>query len=184
MKSEISEGRRIDLDEDEENLFDYKNNGILYLILGKRDPQNKSFNFSYEIQLYGQYDFIFDFKGEMSKEEFNSKTKKIRQYPYHLKYTLFQSEELKMLRRKEFAFLFFKFDELKEKGNKMYKRGKFRESIDFYIRAYSILKWIEFKEPKQIAYIVGNEIDGVSKEALEKADVIVELPMLGAKVRN
>ena len=39
----------------------------------------------------------------------------------------------------------------------------------------------EFTEPVQVAYIVGNEIDGVSKEALELADVIVELPMLGQK---
>jgi 23S rRNA (guanosine2251-2'-O)-methyltransferase len=39
----------------------------------------------------------------------------------------------------------------------------------------------DFKEPADIAYIVGNEVDGVSKEALELADVIVELPMLGKK---
>lgn len=39
----------------------------------------------------------------------------------------------------------------------------------------------DFKEPEQVAYIVGNEVDGVSKEALLLADVIVELPMLGQK---
>ncbi len=39
----------------------------------------------------------------------------------------------------------------------------------------------DFNEPEQVAYIVGNEVDGVSKEALEQADVIVELPMLGQK---
>lgn len=39
----------------------------------------------------------------------------------------------------------------------------------------------DFKEPEQVAYIVGNEVDGVTKEALELADVIVELPMLGQK---
>ena len=39
----------------------------------------------------------------------------------------------------------------------------------------------EFIEPEHVAYIVGNEIDGVSKEVLELADVIVELPMLGQK---
>jgi len=33
----------------------------------------------------------------------------------------------------------------------------------------------------QIAYVVGNEIDGVAKEALELADVIVDIPMLGEK---
>jgi 23S rRNA (guanosine2251-2'-O)-methyltransferase len=39
----------------------------------------------------------------------------------------------------------------------------------------------EFIEPEHIAYIVGNEVDGVAKETLALADVIVELPMLGQK---
>lgn len=39
----------------------------------------------------------------------------------------------------------------------------------------------DFKEPENVAYIVGNEVEGVSKEALELADVVVELPMLGQK---
>ena len=120
---------------------------IFYHHSVKKDPQHKQFNFFYEIQLYGQYDFIFDFKGEMSKAEFMNKTEKIRKLPYHLKYTLFSTEEIKKLRQKEFAFIYFHFDEMKEKGNKMYKRGKFREAIDFYIAAYSLLKWIEFKDP-------------------------------------
>lgn len=39
----------------------------------------------------------------------------------------------------------------------------------------------DFKEPEQVAYIVGNEVDGVRPETLAAADVIVELPMLGQK---
>ncbi|MEN9920908.1 MAG: hypothetical protein RL538_801 [Candidatus Parcubacteria bacterium] len=39
----------------------------------------------------------------------------------------------------------------------------------------------DFEEPEHVAYIVGNEVDGVSKEVLELADVVVELPMLGQK---
>jgi tRNA G18 (ribose-2'-O)-methylase SpoU len=39
----------------------------------------------------------------------------------------------------------------------------------------------DFKEPEEVAYVVGNEVDGVSKEALALADIIVELPMLGQK---
>jgi tRNA G18 (ribose-2'-O)-methylase SpoU len=39
----------------------------------------------------------------------------------------------------------------------------------------------DFDEPEQVAYIVGNEVDGVAKETLSLADVIVELPMLGQK---
>lgn len=39
----------------------------------------------------------------------------------------------------------------------------------------------DFAEPTAVAYIVGNEVEGVSAEALATADVIVELPMLGQK---
>ena len=39
----------------------------------------------------------------------------------------------------------------------------------------------DFVEPENMAYIFGNEVDGVSKEACTLADKIVELPMLGMK---
>lgn len=39
----------------------------------------------------------------------------------------------------------------------------------------------EFTVPEKVAYIVGNEIDGVSQEALSLSDMIIELPMLGSK---
>lgn len=38
-----------------------------------------------------------------------------------------------------------------------------------------------FSVPEKVAYIMGNEIEGVSREALMVADVIVEIPMLGTK---
>lgn len=39
----------------------------------------------------------------------------------------------------------------------------------------------EFKVPDKVAYILGNEIDGVQPSLLEVADVIVEIPMKGKK---
>mgnify|MGYP001607814450 CR=1 FL=1 len=39
----------------------------------------------------------------------------------------------------------------------------------------------EFKTKELFALVVGNEVHGVSKEALAKADAIVEIPMLGRK---
>ncbi|MCA9367004.1 TrmH family RNA methyltransferase [Candidatus Kaiserbacteria bacterium] len=39
----------------------------------------------------------------------------------------------------------------------------------------------EFVVPEQVLYVVGNEVDGVSKAVLDEADVIVEIPMLGQK---
>lgn len=38
-----------------------------------------------------------------------------------------------------------------------------------------------FTVPKNVAYIMGNEIEGVSEVARSMADIIVEIPMLGMK---
>ena len=38
-----------------------------------------------------------------------------------------------------------------------------------------------FKVPESVAYIMGNEVGGVSDEALALSDVVVDLPMLGQK---
>lgn len=39
----------------------------------------------------------------------------------------------------------------------------------------------DFPVPEQVAYILGNEVTGVSEAALAEADAIVEIPMLGQK---
>ena len=39
----------------------------------------------------------------------------------------------------------------------------------------------KFKVPESVAYIMGNEVGGVSDEALALSDVVVDLPMLGQK---
>jgi tRNA G18 (ribose-2'-O)-methylase SpoU len=40
---------------------------------------------------------------------------------------------------------------------------------------------LEFTASEAVAYILGNEIDGVSEMALAHADAVVEIPMLGTK---
>jgi tRNA G18 (ribose-2'-O)-methylase SpoU len=39
----------------------------------------------------------------------------------------------------------------------------------------------DFSVPAQVAYLMGSETEGLSKEVLEAVDRIVEIPMLGAK---
>ena len=39
----------------------------------------------------------------------------------------------------------------------------------------------KFKVPEKVAYIMGNEVDGVSEEIQQLCDTIIELPMLGEK---
>lgn len=45
-------------------------------------------------------------------------------------------------------------------------------------RSVSLKDW---PEPERVAYLVGNEVEGVQKATLDLVDVIVELPMLGQK---
>lgn len=45
-------------------------------------------------------------------------------------------------------------------------------------RSVSLKGW---QEPEHVSYVVGNEVDGVTKGTLDLVNVIVELPMLGSK---
>jgi len=46
---------------------------------------------------------------------------------------------------------------------------------------YKITKYNKFKARKPVAFIVGNEVKGLSKKVLAKVDVILEIPMRGEK---
>jgi len=78
---------------------------------------------------------MFDLQGGLKREQFLNKTEKLRKYPRHIKYSLFFNHDLKLkaLREKEFPIVFFVYDEIKEKANKVYKKQKYREAVDLYI---------------------------------------------------
>lgn len=77
---------------------------------------------------------MFEYKGELAELDFLNNTRKIRKLPKHLLFTLFVSDEIKQIRKKnDFSFIVHKFLELKDKGNKLYKKKKYREALDAYI---------------------------------------------------
>lgn len=128
----------------------------------KRDPANCEFEPFFEIPIYGNYDFIFEIKGTVSKEEFNLKTKNIKKMPRHLKYTLFtQDERIKIIRTKEFPIAYFIYDEVKDKGNKLFKQKKYRESLNYYNYAYSMLKWLEFADKERSSTFMKNKLEPI-----------------------
>lgn len=98
----------------------------------------------------------------LSEEEFFLKTEKLRKIPRHKKYTLFnqRDEKLQKIHEKEFPVVFFAYDDIKEKGNRLFKRGKFREAIQHFSYAYGLLRWVEFKDKKR-----GQEI--ITKPSLD-----------------
>ena len=87
---------------------------------------------------------LFGFKGVF---DFNSdedmKRDKWNTYPNYLKHTIFHTgEDIEKARKMEIGHKFFIVDNLREKGNRRYKKGKFAEAIQFYERGVSVLKWL------------------------------------------
>lgn len=70
----------------------------------------------------------------MHELDFLNNTRKLRKFPKHLLYTLFVNEETKQIRKKQdFSYISLKYLEYKEKGNRLYKKKKFRDAVDAYI---------------------------------------------------
>lgn len=87
---------------------------------------------------------LFGFKGVF---DFNSdedmKREKWAAYPNYLKHTVFHTgEDIEKARKMEIGHKFFIVDNLREKGNRRYKKGKYPEAIQFYERGVSVLKWL------------------------------------------
>lgn len=75
--------------------------------------------------------------------------------------------------------------EQKENGLEIQDRIQELKELGFTIAAVEQTKdavsLYDFTVPDKVAYILGNEIDGVSQELLELADVAVQIPMQGKK---
>ena len=132
---------------------------------GRLDPKNKDFEEFYEIPCFGNYDFMFFLRGGLSQEEWIEKTKKMRKYPRHLKYTLFyqNQDKLKEVHKAEFPRVFFIYDDIKQKGIRLYNR--------------KLLRWIEFKDKKRQAdFVVKPSLDGILDDEIEEKKCYLDAP--------
>jgi len=85
----------------------------------------------------GVFDFGLD--GEIVREKWNA-------YPNYLKHTVFHSgEDIEKARKMEIGHKFFIVDNLREKGNRRFRKGKIDEAIQFYERGVSVLRWLYCK---------------------------------------
>ena len=76
---------------------------------------------------------MFELKGNLTKEDYFEKTKGIRKMPRHLKYTLFNEDKIKDLRKhKDFFLVFFISEDIKKTANKLMKKKLYREAIKYY----------------------------------------------------
>ena len=111
-------------------------------------PEIKEFNLYYEIPFHGRYDFIFLLKGNLDKNEWSSKTTKLRKYPRHLKQTLFYQNDIKLqqLHKSGLNKIYQIFFKIKTVGLNLYNNNKFRECLEQFSFAYGLFKWLEFKD--------------------------------------
>ena len=80
---------------------------------------------------------------DIKREEFDK-------YPIYLQHTLFFSgEDFKKVRTLEVCSRFLAYEELREKGNKFFNKGQFLKSLDYYERAMSLFRWLEYREPEK-----------------------------------
>jgi len=146
---------------------------------GRKDPENKDFEQFYEVPCFGNYDFMFFLRGSLNQEEWIEKTKKIRKYPRHLKYTLFyqNQEKLKEVHKAEFPRVFFIYDDIKQKGIRLYNRKKYREALEHLTYAYGLLRWIEFKDKKRQAdFVIKPSLEGILDDEIEEKKCYLDAP--------
>jgi hypothetical protein len=86
--------------------------------------------------MHGPFDYLFELRGNLNKPEYVKKTEKIRNFPKHLKYSLFCNEHIREIRKVDFTIISSFFEIIKRKGNRMYKKKLYRESIDNYFFVY------------------------------------------------
>ena len=120
--------------------------------LSLNDPQDQKFSSHYQIYFYIKNYFFFEYQGSLSSKEYIAQTKELRSIPLHLKMTLFTNEKNELIRKREFSFIEISFNEFKEKGNKLYNKGKYSQALEQYVEAYSLLKWIEVKDKTLLSY--------------------------------
>ena len=165
--------------EDDDSGDEMPTGGCPVMGKGRMDPKNKDFEEFYEIPCFGNYDFIFFLRGGLSQQEWLEKTKEMRKYPRHLKYTLFyqNQEKLKEVHKAEFPRVFFIYDDIKQKGIRLYNRKKYREALEHLNYAYGLLRWIEFKDKKrQAEFIIKPSLDGILDDEIEEKKCYLDAP--------
>jgi tetratricopeptide (TPR) repeat protein len=132
------------------------------------------FNFAHEIPFYHKNDFYFNIRGTVSDKDFLEKSQKIKNMPRHVKHSLFllKDEVMQKIRAKnDFTQTYFAFEDLRNKANKIFSKGNYRQAIAYFSYAYACFRWLEFKDPERnkISLLVADTLDPIfDDEIIEK----------------
>ena len=130
-----------------QNFFDEKYLPMLNSI--RQNQKEKILTKFYEVPFFTKFDLTFLFRGNLSKEDWLSKTEKIRNYPQHLKNTLFyqyKNEQIKKIHNLDFSTIILICDKINQKGAEYFLKNEFSDALESFNHSYCLLKWIEFKE--------------------------------------
>ena len=139
-------------------------------------PEIKEFQLYYEIPFHGKYDFVFFLRGNMEKTDWTEKTKKIKNYPRHLKNTLFyqNNEKLQQIHKQNFQKIYKIYSKIKKFGLNLYNNKKFRECLEQFNYVYGLFRWIEFKDNNiKINEIINKENFTILDSDIEEKKIIL-----------
>ena len=171
-KKKLTKKNELNLDKNKKN-----NNYNSVFMKFYESPKIKDFNFYYEIPFTGKYDFIFLLRGGLSKNDWLEKTKKIRNFPRHLKNTLFFQSQLKLqdIHTYNFSKVYDIYMIIKKKAINLYTNKQYRECLEHFNYAYGLFRWIEFKDKSiKLNEINNNEKFSILDDNIEEKKVIIE----------
>lgn len=88
---------------------------------------------------------VIDSHNIFSRKRNEKKNPRWNSYPVFLKHSLLYMGPLyDKYRKLEVGYKFFVTDELREKGNRCFQKGKFADALSHYEKAVSIMTWLEF----------------------------------------
>ena len=141
----------IDMEQEAECPFTHKRgkiSGCPFMNAQSTEIKSTKFEYHYEIPFPESVrDFRFNRLNYKTEEDYN-KSKKLREYPSHLRNTLYiKDERILNVRQKEYTVAFLICEEIKEKAYKAYTSKDYKKAIAIYSIIYSILKWLNIKDP-------------------------------------
>ena len=117
-----------------------------------RIPYLSIFDFLFQNKMYGLFSDTAN-NADLQQQERPSHSSrpsrdKFLALPKYLKLTLFIEEDIfTKIRNTEITQRFLSLEEFRERGNACLYKKQFNEALIYYIQAYSLLRWLEYKDP-------------------------------------
>lgn len=69
------------------------------------------------------------------------------------------------------------YEELREKGNKYFNKGKYYRALDYYERSLSLFRWLEYHEELSESRILEHPVSEQSLDEISETGSKIEIPL-------